>query len=214
MNFKINTILTLIHRAYNICSSYASLHNKFETLKTFFEHNGYPRNLFYSQLRNFLEKRFSKPINNQPTIKDPIYLSLPYFGSQSDKLKIELRKLLGKFFPNENFRFILTNNFTISSLFHFKDRLPKGMRGSLVYKFSCVQCTSMYVGSTSRTLISRAAEHAGRSPRTNKPLVNPSHSSIRCHGDNKCSPDVSLDTFEILDFVSNDQDLRILNLLI
>ena len=84
------------------------------------------------------------------------------------------------------------------------------MRGSLVYKFSCVQCTSMYVGSTSRTLISRAAEHAGRSPRTNKPIVNPSQSSIRCHGNNNCSPDVSLDTFEILDSVSNSQDLRIL----
>ena len=55
----------------------------------------------------------------------------------------------------------MTNPFKISSLFFFKDKLPKHMQASVVYKFSCVQCTSEYVGSTTHStaeLLSIVAE--------------------------------------------------------
>ena len=84
------------------------------------------------------------------------------------------------------------------------------MRSSIVYKFSCPQCGSSYVGSTTRTLISRSAEHAGRSYRTNKPISNPSQSNIRSHGANTCSPDICLNNFEILDSTRNGESLRLL----
>ena len=53
-----------------------------------------------------------------------------------------------KYFSNIDFKIVMTNPFKISSLFFFKDELPKHMLASVVYKFSCVQCTSEYMGST------------------------------------------------------------------
>ena len=35
-NFKLNSIKTLVYRAYHICSSYANFHCEIEYLKTFF----------------------------------------------------------------------------------------------------------------------------------------------------------------------------------
>ena len=36
LRFKTNAIKTLLHRAYNVCSTYYSLHNEFLFLKNFF----------------------------------------------------------------------------------------------------------------------------------------------------------------------------------
>ena len=35
------------------------------------------------------------------------------------------------------------------------------MRSAVVYKFSCPECGAQYVGSTTRSLAARTAEHAG-----------------------------------------------------
>ena len=67
----------------------------------------------------------------------------------------------------------------------------------------------MYVGSTCRTLRVRASEHRGFSPRTGKPVQNPGHSSVRLHSE-RCSGDVSLQDFAIIDGHKNSFDLRIL----
>ena len=118
-------------------------------------------------------------------------------------------RIMSQYFENITFNFILTNNFKIGSLFSYKDKLPKGLHRSLVYKFSCVQCTSEYVGSTTRTLATRVAEHARLSFRTNLPITTPSHSYIREHS-YKCNSPVTLDNFSILNFSQNKTDLRIL----
>ena len=76
-------------------------------------------------------------------------------------------------------RVILVNNYKIGSLFSYKDKLIS-LQSSLVYKFSCTQCVSEYVGSTMRTLHTRVAEHTGRSFRAGVLLTSP-HSNIRAH---------------------------------
>ena len=53
------------------------------------------------------------------------------------------------------------------------------MQSSLVYQFSCVNCTFGYVGCSRRTLATRVAEHAGKSSRTGRALTTPPHSSVR-----------------------------------
>ena len=109
----------------------------------------------------------------------------------------------------QNLKIILVNSFKISNLFNYKDKLPKAVQTSLIYKFSCSQCESTYVGSTIRTLQSRVREHAGRSYRTNQPLTNPPQSAVRDHSD-RCGPDVDIDSFSILKKHSNPIELRIL----
>ena len=137
------------------------------------------------------------------------YVTLPYFGKHSEKLKSDLSVLFCKYFKDISFNFILVNSFKIDSFFSFKDRLPKGMRSSLIYKYSCVRCTSEYIGSTTRILTTRVAEHAGRSHRTDRILANPPHSNIRDHAET-CGSPIVLDNFNIIDSCNNSNDLRIL----
>ena len=133
---------------------------------------------------------------------------MPYFGVQSDKLKHELETLLYKYFCHLDCKIIHVNSFTIGSLFRLKDSLPKSLRSNIVYKFSCEQCSSEYVGSTTRTLNVRTCEHVGKSFRTGIPLTTPSHSSIRSHAES-CSGDISLDNFNIIGSATG-LDLKIL----
>ena len=111
--------------------------------------------------------------------------------------------------PQNAFKIILVNNFTIGSLFPFKDRLPIHMQPSLVYKFCCSRCESSYVGSTCRTLGARVAEHMGRSHSTNSILARPSHSTIREHSFS-CDTLFKIENFKVLRSCSNNNHLRLL----
>ena len=207
--FKINGISTLLSRAYKICSSYRSLHDEFVFLSSFFYANGFPYSTIDSSIRRFLTNKFSPSPVSPTAAKQKYFVSLPYFGTQSEKLKSELESLLGKFFLHIDFEIILINKFTIGSMFRFKDRLPDSMRSSIVYKFSSARCASENVGSTTRTLRTRVAEHAGRSSRTASLLAHPPHSSIRSHAEG-CDVPVRDIHFSVLGTTSNDTDLRIL----
>ena len=44
-NFKLNSIKTLVHRAYNISSNYFLFHLELEFLKQYFFNNSYPRHI-------------------------------------------------------------------------------------------------------------------------------------------------------------------------
>jgi hypothetical protein len=207
--FKMNSLSTLITRAYRVCSDYKDLHTEFLFLTSFFIKNGFPSTVITRSISKFLSNIYDpNPINNQN--KSYIYCVLPYFGFQSEKLKQELSKIISKFFPEISLRVILVNNRTIGSLFHFKDVLPLGMRSSLIYNFSCAHCASQYVGSTHRALFVRVAEHAGRSYRTGRILGSPSHSSIRQHCNSSCDQIIDFSKFKIVDSCSINFDLRIL----
>ena len=65
-----------------------------------------------------------------------MYINLPYLGQHSNKLELEMSTLFHKYFQDKSFHVIFVNPFTIGSIFRHKERLPKEMRNSLVYKFS------------------------------------------------------------------------------
>ena len=138
-----------------------------------------------------------------------MYVKLPFLGHHSDKFAKELSPIFIKKFPSISFRIILVNNFKIGSFFSYKDKLSKAMQSSLIYQFSCVNCTSGYVGCSRRTLASRVAEHAGKSSRTGRALTTPPHSSVREHAET-CGSPVPMNQFKILDFCKSNNDLCIL----
>ena len=86
------------------------------------------------------------------------------------------------------------------------DRSP---RAPVVNKFSCVQCTSEYVGSTTHTFYRCVAQHSGRSFRTNRLLTTPPHSNIRDHTFNCPSP-ITPENFTMLNSYKSETDLHIL----
>ena len=53
-NFKVNSIKTLLARAYSICSSYQNFHEELVFLRYFFISNDYPINLFENCINEFL----------------------------------------------------------------------------------------------------------------------------------------------------------------
>jgi len=206
--FKTNPVLTLLNRAYAICSNYQLLHNELEFLKTFFVENGFQKSLVESLISRFLDNKFS-PV--PPTLlakKKPLYRVLPYFGHLSVQMKIELSNLISEYFPQIDPHIILVNKFKVESFFKFKDALPNALRSGIVYKYCCAKCASVYYGSSIRTLHTRAAEHKGISPRTGRPLVRPQLSSIRDHA-LSCNSDINLNDFSIVASVRNEIPLRI-----
>ena len=207
--FKINSIKTLIHRAYGICSNYLLFHRELEFIKQLFHNNGFQKNKIESIINDFLNKKYS---NIQAPIsvgKKPLYAIIPYFGHLSIQMKIEMSKLISEYFPHLNPQLILVNNFKINSFFKFKDSIPHALCSGIVYKFSCAKCASVYYGSTIRTLYTRVSEHKGLSDRTGKSMIRPKQSSIRDHV-MSCGSDIPIDDFKIVASHSKEIDLRIL----
>ena len=83
------------------------------------------------------------------------------------------------------------------------------LKSSLVYKFSCAQYASEYVGMTARTLVIRIDEHVGVSYRRGARLTQPPHSAIRDHRD-RCGTVFDTSNFKILANASCTTNLRIL----
>ena len=207
--FKVNSVKTLLSRAYKVCSNYAAIHEEFQFLKNYFRGNGYSTSFIEAQISKFMSKIYVPPIANVGPSMRTIYFYFPYFGAQSEKLKDELQKLLSKYFIGVRFDIVLVNKFTIGSFFRCKDRLPLASRSSLVYSYSCARCASQYVGMTTRTLGARVSEHRGRSFRTGALLAHPSHSSVRLHAD-QCDTPISIKDFCILASSNSSADLKIL----
>ena len=85
------------------------------------------------------------------------------------------------------------------------------MRSAVVYKYVCPECGAQYVGSITRSLATRAAEHSGISVRTGVPISQPFQSHIRDHLLTCGGPQIALNHFEIIATCNNNSiELRIL----
>ena len=86
----------------------------------------------------------------------------------SSNLKQKLRTCFKNSLPQCNIKIILKSTNRLSSLFRFKDVIPKELQSHLVYKFSCGNCNVTYYGKTERHLNVRSSEHIGISHLTGK----------------------------------------------
>ena len=174
-------------------------------LRKYFSGNLYPQYLFDFSVRKYLDKMFNPQLSVQSVQKLPVSITLPYLGPLSIKLSKDLNNIMKKFYPQIQFRCLFNNKRTISSFFPFKDQIPLMV---CIYKYSCGQCQSIYIGETKRHLISRICEHKGISFRTNRPLSNPSHSNIRQHAFN-CDHPILTSNFSLLSKCPSN-DLKLL----
>ena len=210
--YKLNSIKTLLYRANSLSSTFTSLNKEFSFLVDYFFKNGYSKNLVYGEIRKFISKiTHPRPIVHT-VAKQRIFVSMPFFGNHSEKMKKEVTELVGKIYPQVDLFLALVNPFTIGSIFPYNDKLPgMMMKSSIVYKYCCAHCASgTYVGSTTRAAYMRISEHRGRSHRTNFLLSNPTKSAIREHA-LKCKKTIGDDEFTILaQESSSDLNLRML----
>ena len=179
--YKINTVKTLLSRAYKICSSYVSFSRELQFLSDFFKRNAYPDFIFDGILRRFLNEIFSPKPVILTAPKEKKYIKLPYLGNISFNIRKQLKNILRKSFPQIDFHFVFTNSLTIGSF--LKPHMPRRLNitSCVVYLFECSSCNARYIGSTSRSLANRISNHIGVSERTRYPLSNPMYSAIREH---------------------------------
>ena len=208
--FKLNAINTLIYRAYNLCSNFNVFHDEMEFLVNFFKNNGYPSNIVYKYIRQFLDNTYNPKVPIVTAPKLIFYCKLPYIGQHISQLNKELKCILDQFYPHINFRLIFNNDFTLKSLLPFKDKLPASLLSGIVYYYNCPNCQVGYLGSSIKTLKTRYCQHAGISDRTGRDLAVKQQSSIREHSIDCHQARVNFEDFKVLDKCSNVSDLRIL----
>ena len=199
--FKINSIRTLIHRAYHVSSTFSFFNKEISFLRDLYKNNGYPAHLLDKYVKLFLNNIFS-PKTPIPTVpKRKFYISLPFYGSVSETAYLHLFRTLSSHFTHLNFQPVPKTSTTIGSFFRSKDRVPDELQADVIYQYTCGGCKSAYVGSTHRRSLERFSEHLGISHRTKKPLNSPPFSHIRNHGYNNNHP-ISLRSFKIIDSAS------------
>ena len=123
------------------------------------KNNSYPLGIIEQSIRCFLNKpHFPKKVI--PAVpKKELFIVLPYLGTLSSNLKRKLRTCFKYSLPQCNIKVILKSTNRLSSLFRFKDVIPKELQSHLVYKFSCGNCNITYYGKTERHLDVRSSEH-------------------------------------------------------
>ena len=172
--YKINSIKTLLHRAYSTTSTWLAFHNEASFLGKYFHNNQFPKHIYDKQLNKFLNSK----LNPAPPIisakKESKYIKFPFHGHHSYEMRKSLTKLLQNCYPQIDFRIIFTNKNTIGSFLKQTRPLPTYLRSNVVYQFTCSSCNARYVGSTSRWLLHRVREHQGKSTRTGNWIANPS----------------------------------------
>ena len=155
----------------------------------------------------------SKIYNPSPTIstveKHCIYISFPYFGYITEKLRTDIHNYINKFYPQIDLRLAFKNSFSIGSLFRHKDPMPSSLCSNIIYIYKCALCNECYTGSTQRQLQCRIAEHLGVSVRTGLPLSNRPYSAIFDHREQKGHP-VDKSNFKVVNRMFNKNNLRLL----
>ena len=180
--YKINSVKTLLNRAYDICSNYFTFHEEICTLKSYFKNNNYTVDLFENILKKFLNnKQLQVVINKCDVPKLVKYVRLPFYGKISYNYRKLVLNILRNSCPSVNFRIVFTNSFRIGTFFNFKDRVPDPLCSDIVYKFTCPSCQARYVGCSGRAFRIRVLEHIGKSYRSGKFLHKMPFSAVRNH---------------------------------
>ena len=95
-------------------------------------------------------------------------ITVPFLGHLSFKTRNRLNSCIRNQLPSCSSRTAFQSKARLSSLFKFKESIPKYLRSHLIYKFSCSCCNATYYGETERHLFVRALEHLGITPLTQK----------------------------------------------
>ena len=174
-----------------------------ENIKSNIIKNAYPSFLIDKVIKKYLDHKFSSNQNQLKDISDVYYFKLPYIGNLSHHGKNTLLKLC-KEVCKENFNIKLVfNSFKIKNYFSYKDPIPDDLKSFLVYKFTCVSCSSSYIGKTCRHFKTRIEEHIKKD--------NKSHNFKHLHSTTKCFDSYNPLSCKIIDKANSKFDLKLKN---
>ena len=178
--YRLSVFKCLIFRAYHLCSSWSLFHIEISNIRSMLLRNGYPSwildRVIKSSVANFLQPNVKYGPN-----KERVYIGLPFLGSVTDQLRRSIKQINKQFMPHKDLIVYFKPGQRISNFFRTKDSTPFELRSHVIYRYTCAECNSSYVGQTTRHLRHRIAEHTGTSHLTGKTMKAKVHSSIREH---------------------------------
>ena len=119
-----------------------------ENLREILKNNSYPSGIIELSIRS-IRNKLHVPKNVIPTVpKKELFIVLAYMGTLSSYLKQKLRTRFENSLPQCHIKIIFKSTNFFSSLFRFKDAIPKELQSHLVCKFSCGNCNVTYYGKT------------------------------------------------------------------
>ena len=108
-------------------------------------------------------------------------LIFPFLVHLSFEIRNRLNSCIRNQLPSYSLRIAFQSKTRLSSLFKFKESIPKSLCSHLIYEFSCSCCNATYYGETEGHLFVGASEHLGITPLTQKRVKNPKKSAIMEH---------------------------------
>lgn len=132
-SYKKNIVSCLVNRAYKICSDFESFTNELRTLQLYFTNNRFPLHFVENVIKKTLNDIWTPKLQVPSVPKKPIYLKLPFIGRESYSVKRRLSSLLEKFYPQLNFKLILSPSLEIYSFFKCIDKLTLSLVSSVIY---------------------------------------------------------------------------------
>ena len=181
ISYKYGLVNTLIIRCFKICSSYEKLHDEIVYLKQIFKHNRYPNDFVGLCTKKVFDKLYITKKIYQTVEKKQLLIILPFLGHLSFETRNRLNSCIRNQLPSCSLRIVFQSKTRLSSLFKFKESIPKYLRSHLIYKFLCSCCNATYYGETERHLFVRASEHLGIAQLTQKRVKNAKKSVIMDH---------------------------------
>ena len=170
IEYKCGLVLTLLHRAFVITSSFKGISDEILKLKEILYSNGYPSKFVDRYILMFFNKLHEKRIPVLTVPKKDIVIVLPFLGSISLLVKKNLIQTFSQFVPTFKLKVVFRTGNRLTSYFTFKDVFPKSLISGVVYQYKCAKCNFGYIGSTYRYFEKRLEEHLHVSALTGKPL--------------------------------------------
>ena len=206
---KTALISTLVYRAYRIASDMLTFHLDITVLKNKLTSNGFPTHLIDTYIGAVLGRHHANI--SQPSTTDvprkEVLVVMPYLGPVSHLVKRQLTKLVHKFYPSVELKFVYRRGFRIANMFNYKDKFPLSCKSMVVYYTQCKQCgpSAAYIGKTVNTVYERFfASGTGHLAPNNKNSALLDH--LVSTGDPNC--DFVFNDLKILDTGSYDEQIR------
>ena len=204
MIYKKQLIHTLLDRTYKINSSNIGFDTDVKDLVKKLLRNLFPKRFIDRAIKRFLDLKHLSQQNNkgiENKTKETRYFKLPYIGNLSNHAKTKVEKILKRSCKENIDVKLVFGACKISSYFSPKDHIPKCFVSNVVYKYTCQECNSCYVGRTHKYFDTRCTEHLG----------SDANSSIYKHhlNNRNCRDKNDKTSFEILDYAKTELGLAL-----
>ena len=120
-------------RLFTICSNWQLIHSEIEHLRSVMRRNAYPDNLLNNVIKRFLARLYVVK-NSERDVKDTrtFQIYLPYLGPLTAKTEQSINRLFRQYMPKCKVKVIAKATVRLSSLFSFKDKIPRYLTSGVV----------------------------------------------------------------------------------